>query len=64
MVHRDHSYWLALMAKHPGTVYEHCQAIDGLKLAMAEMLTPQKLATLQISVVSPAKHHFDLAQMT
>lgn len=28
------------------------------------MLTPQKLATLQISVVSPAKHHFDLAQMT
>jgi hypothetical protein len=52
------------MAKHPGTVYGHCQAIDGLKLAMAEMLTLQKLATLQISVVSPAKHHFDLAQMT
>lgn len=55
-------YWLALAVTHPGTVC--CQAIDRLKLAMAEMFPSPKLATLQISIVSLTELHFDLSQMT
>lgn len=51
-----------LTVKHPGIVYH--QAIDSLKLAMAEMFTRQELATLYISIVAPAEHYFDLSQMT